>query len=104
MYAGIAWMKASLRVWIPGLGGISTRPSPFSSNMLSSAAMISAMDKPTASTSFLLKYRTVSEFILVPPYCIADRILCVDYQDKIIEVSEPLGLARGLHRTVRKRM
>jgi hypothetical protein len=37
--AGMAWMNASGRGWIPGFGGISTRPAPFSRNMASSASI-----------------------------------------------------------------
>ncbi len=47
----MAWMNASGRGWMPGFGGISTSPLPFSRNIASSASMISAIDSPTASTS-----------------------------------------------------
>jgi hypothetical protein len=53
--AGMAWINASGIVsgivWMPILGGISTRPSAFSRNISSSAAMISAMPSPAETTS-----------------------------------------------------
>jgi hypothetical protein len=48
----MAWMKASGRGWIPGLGGISTAPNPFSLNMASRASMIATIDKSSVSTSW----------------------------------------------------
>ncbi len=45
-----AGVKASALVWMPGLGGISTRPSPFSRNICSNAVMISAIVRPVDAT------------------------------------------------------
>jgi hypothetical protein len=47
----MAWMKALGRVWMPGFGGISTSPFPFSTNIASSASMISDIETPTSATS-----------------------------------------------------
>jgi hypothetical protein len=44
-------MNASGRGWMPGFGGISTRPSPFSRNISSSAATIADIGRATRSTS-----------------------------------------------------
>src|SRR5215470_410178 len=45
---------------MPILGGISTRPSPFSRNINSSAAMISLIVRPTAATSARERYSSFS--------------------------------------------
>ena len=50
----MAWMKLSLPGgpgWIPGLGGISTRPRPFSPKAISSRSMIAFIGRRAASTS-----------------------------------------------------
>src|SRR6185295_17791659 len=60
MWAGMAWMKLSLPAapgWIPGLGGISTRPSPFSRKAARSRSMIAIIGTPAASTSARDRYR-----------------------------------------------
>ena len=41
----MAWMKASGWVWMPGLGGISTRPWPFSLKAASSRWMMVGMSR-----------------------------------------------------------
>jgi hypothetical protein len=51
MNAGIAWMKASGCVWMPGLGGISTRPSPFSRKAVVNRRMIVGRSIATLATS-----------------------------------------------------
>src|ERR1041385_6244942 len=49
---------------MPGLGGISVFPSPFSWNIRSRLSMISVIGRFTCSTSCLERYRSDSKFIV----------------------------------------